>query len=59
MSRSGTATPSACIAGAPHIHLKVHIGGSVVHTARSSSQKTTIAVYPHPYKSPAAHHHPT
>jgi protocatechuate 3,4-dioxygenase beta subunit len=37
----------------PHIHLKVHVGGSVVHTGQLFfSEKTTGAVYRHaPYKS--------
>jgi protocatechuate 3,4-dioxygenase beta subunit len=37
----------------PHIHLKVHIGGSVVHTGQVFfDEKTTAAVYRHsPYKS--------
>jgi protocatechuate 3,4-dioxygenase beta subunit len=37
----------------PHIHLKVHVGGSVVHTGQLFfDEKTTAAVYRHsPYKS--------
>jgi protocatechuate 3,4-dioxygenase beta subunit len=37
----------------PHIHLKVHVGGSVVHTGQVFfDEKTTAAVYRHsPYKS--------
>jgi protocatechuate 3,4-dioxygenase beta subunit len=37
----------------PHIHLKVHVGGSVVHTGQLLfDEKTTAAVYRHsPYKS--------
>ena len=37
----------------PHIHLKVHVGGSVVHTGQLFfNEKTTAAVYRHaPYKS--------
>lgn len=36
----------------PHIHLKVHVGGSVVHTGQLFfDEKTTAAVYRHaPYK---------
>jgi hypothetical protein len=35
----------------PHIHLKVHVGGNVVHTGQLfMSEKTTAAVYRHaPY----------
>ena len=37
----------------PHIHLKVHVGGSVVHTGQLFfDEKTTAAVYRRsPYKS--------
>lgn len=37
----------------PHIHLKVHVGGSVVHTGQVFfDEKTTTAVYRHaPYRS--------
>jgi len=37
----------------PHIHLKVHVGGSVVHTGQVFfDEKTTAAVYRHaPYRS--------
>jgi protocatechuate 3,4-dioxygenase beta subunit len=37
----------------PHIHLKVHVGGSVVHTGQLFfDEKTTAAVYRHsPYRS--------
>jgi protocatechuate 3,4-dioxygenase beta subunit len=37
----------------PHIHLKVHVGGSVVHTGQVFfDERTTAAVYRHtPYKS--------
>ena len=38
----------------PHIHLKVHVGGSVVHAGQVFFDETTAAVYRHSPTSPTA-----